>query len=69
MENGNTAQLSTVPFCLVLVELGIDGLKERTHERDFPCWANDRAFEIEVLHCNSISNWLVYATNGITEIS
>lgn len=34
VEDRNTAQFTTVPLGLVLVKLGVDGLKERAHKRD-----------------------------------
>lgn len=51
MEDGNTAQLTTVPFRLVFVELGVDRLKERTHKRDFESRTDDGALEVKVSHC------------------
>lgn len=34
MEDGDAAEVSTGPFCLVFRKLGVDGLEERPHEGD-----------------------------------
>lgn len=51
MEDRDTAQLATVPFRLVLGELGIDRLEEGAHERDLVGRTNDVALEVVVLDC------------------
>lgn len=51
VEDGDTAQLATVPFRLVLGELGIDGLEEGAHERDLVGRTDDVALEVVVLDC------------------
>lgn len=50
MEDGNTAQLTAIPFRLVLVELGINRLKERAHEWDLERRTDNGALEVEVTH-------------------
>ena len=57
MENGHAAQLSTIPFRLVFVELGIDRLEERAHKRDLECRTNNRTLQVKVFHCASLSYW------------
>ena len=51
MEDGNTAQLTAIPFGFVFVELGIDRLKEWAHERDLESWTDNGASEVKVSHC------------------
>lgn len=51
VEDGDTAQLTTVPFGLVLGELGIHGLEEGAHERNLVGRTNDIALEVVVLDC------------------
>jgi hypothetical protein len=51
VEDGNAAQLAAVPFRLVFVKLGVHGLEERSHERQFEGWPNQGALEIKVSHC------------------
>lgn len=48
VEDGDTAQFTTVPFGLVFVELGVHRLKKRSHERQLPCWADNGALEPEI---------------------
>lgn len=36
VEDGNAAQRSAEPFAMVFLELGVDGLEERAHERELP---------------------------------
>ena len=50
VEDGNTAQFTAIPFRLVFSKLGVDRFKERTHEGNLPCRADDGAFEVEVSH-------------------
>jgi hypothetical protein len=54
VEDRDTAQLATVPFRLVLGELGIDGLEEGAHERDLVGRTDDVALEVVVLDCCSM---------------
>jgi hypothetical protein len=51
VEDGDTAQLATVPFGLVFGEFGVDRLKERTHEGNLVHRANNGALEVVVLDC------------------
>jgi len=51
VEDGDAAQLSAVPLGLVLVELGVDGLQERPHERNLHGRAHNGALEPDVLCC------------------
>lgn len=51
VEDRDTAQLATVPFRLVLGELGIDRLEERAHEGDLVGRTNDVALQVMVLDC------------------
>jgi hypothetical protein len=51
VEDRDTAQLATVPFRLVLGELGIHRLEEGAHERDLVGRTNDVALEVVVLDC------------------
>lgn len=50
VENRHTAQLSAVPFGLVLVEFGVHRLEERSHERNFHRRAGNRSLEVDVFH-------------------
>ena len=52
VKDRDAAQFTTVPFRLVFVELGVDRLKEGAHKRNFHCWTDNSAFQIEV------SNWI-----------
>lgn len=49
VEDGNTAELSAVPFRLVLMELGTDRLKEWAHKGDLHGRSNDGTLEPDVL--------------------
>ena len=51
MEDGNTAQLSAVPFRLVLGELRVDGLQKWAHKWDLVGGADDRTLVVVVLDC------------------
>jgi hypothetical protein len=51
VEDRDTAQLATVPFRLILGELGIHRLEEGAHERDLVGRTDDVALEVVVLDC------------------
>lgn len=53
VENRHAAQLAAVPLRLVFVKFRVDGLQEGSHEREFPCWANNGTFEIDVSDCKT----------------
>ena len=49
MEDRNTAQLTAVPFRLIFVKLGVDGLEERAHKRDLVEGTDNRTLVVVVL--------------------
>ena len=51
VEDGNTTQLTTVPFRLVFVEIGVDGLEEWSDKGCLPSWAYDTMLLPFVAHC------------------
>lgn len=53
VKNRHAAQLAAVPFGLVFVEFRVDGLQEGSHEREFPCRANNGTLEVDVSDCRT----------------
>lgn len=51
VENRDTAEFAAVPFGLVFVKFGVNGLQEGAHKRDFHRWADNGALEVDVFHC------------------
>lgn len=41
MKDRDTTELTAVPFCLVLLEIWVYTLEERSNEWDLPCWTNN----------------------------
>ena len=51
MKDRDAAELSTVPFCLVLMEFRVHRLQERSDEGGFERRPHDRTLEPYVLDC------------------
>ena len=51
VEDGDTAQRTAEPLAMVLLELGVDGLEEGSHEGKLPGGTNDGALVLDVADC------------------
>lgn len=48
VEDGYTAERSRCPFCVVLSEIGVDGVEEWSDKGCLPCRTLDRAFAVDI---------------------